>query len=154
VKALEDLYKERGYADVDISSEYTIDEEVNELDLTFTIEEGRQWKIGEIVFEGNELLGDSTLQKSISSKVQSLFNSGNYDAAKIAADTQSLQLTYQKNGFIDVHINDVRLEDIAQEDPAIRKLRVVFDIEEGQQWFFGGITVEGNTIYSDEQINE
>ena len=154
VESLKTLYKERGYADVKVSSDYTLDEALNELDLTFTVEEGRQWKIGEIVFEGNELLGDSTLKKSITSKVQSLFNSGNYDAAKIAADTQSLQLTYQKNGFIDVQLRDVRLEDIVQEDPAVRKLRVVFEIEEGQQWFFGGIAVEGNTIYSDEQINE
>lgn len=151
-ETLKSLYLERGYADVKVTSAYTIDETTNQLDLTYTIEEGRQWKIGEIAYEGNEKLGTSVLQKTISSKVQSLFNSGNYAAAKIASDTQALQLKYQQNGFIDAKVLDVRLEDIPQDDTGIRKLRVVFVIEEGEQWFFGGIDVEGNTVYSDDEI--
>lgn len=152
IETLLSLYKERGYADVQISSSYTIDEPTNSLNLTYTVEEGRRWKIGEISFTGNEQLGDSSLQKAISSKAQSLFNSGNYEAAKIARDSQALQLAYQKNGFVDAQILDVKLEDLPEEDTEIRKLRVIFEIQEGTQWYFGGMDVEGNTIYSDEKI--
>lgn len=146
------LYRSRGYADVGINSSYTIDSDSNQLDLTFTITEGRQWKIGEIVFEGNNQLGNSVLQKAVSTRVQSLFNSGNYEESKITADAQAIQLTYQKNGYVDAQILDVRIEDIPEEDPSIRKIRVVFEVEEGAQWFFGGIDVEGNTVYSDDEV--
>lgn len=149
---LQNLYLERGYADVIVESSYKIDEATNLLDLTYAITEGRQSKIGEIAFEGNEDLGDSVLQKEISSKVQSLFNSGNYQASKIASDSQALQLAYQKRGYIDAKVTDVRLEELPDDNPAIRKLKVVFVVEEGSQWMLGGIRVEGNTIYSDEQI--
>lgn len=151
-EALKTLYLERGYADVAIDSSYTIDESTNNLDLTYSVEEGRQWKIGELAFEGNGKIGTSVLQKTISSKVQSLFNSGNYVATKIGEDTQAILLKYQQNGYIDAKVVDVRLEDIPEEDTGIRKLRVVFVIEEGEQWFFGGIGIEGNTVYSDEEI--
>lgn len=150
--ALRSLYLGRGYADATVESTYVIDEATNLLDLTYTITEGRQTKIGEIQFEGNREIGNSVLQKEISSKVQSLFNSGNYEAAKVSADSQALQLAYQKRGYIDAKVTDVRLEDIPDDNPAVRKLRVVFVVEEGEQWFLGGIEVEGNTIYSDEQI--
>ena len=151
-ESLKSLYLERGYADVKVDSSHVIDEQTNTLDLTYTIVEGRRWKIGELVFEGNDRLGTSVLQKTISTKVQSLFNSGNYVASKIASDTQAILLKYQQNGFIDAKVLDVRLEDIPQDDPDIRKLRVVFVIEESEQWYFGGIEVEGNTVYTDEEI--
>lgn len=151
--ALRNLYLERGYADVSIESDYTIEEETNQLDLTYTITEGRQSKIGEIAFEGNVSLGDSVLQKEISSKVQSLFNSGNYQETKVSSDSQAIQLAYQTRGYIDAKVTDVKLEEIPDDNPAIRKLQIVFVIEEGEQWFLGGISVEGNTVYSDEDIN-
>jgi len=151
-ESLKSLYKSRGYADVDVASSYTIDSDTNLLDLTFTVTEGRQWKVGEIQFEGNEELGNSVLQKAVSTRVQSLFNSGNYEESKVTADSQAIQLAYQKNGYVDAQVRDVRIEDIPEEDTSIRKLRIVFEIEEGSQWFYGGIEVEGNTVYDDEEI--
>ncbi|PKL29538.1 MAG: outer membrane protein assembly factor BamA [Spirochaetae bacterium HGW-Spirochaetae-2] len=151
-ESLRSVYLERGYADATIDSAYTIDEKTNQLDLTYTVQEGRQSKIGEIAFEGNTSIGSSVLQKELSSKVQSLFNSGNYVASKIASDSQALQLVYQKRGYIDAKISDVRLEDIPDENTAIRKLRVVFVIDEGEVWYLGGIKVTGNTVYSDDEV--
>ena len=151
-EALKALYLERGFADVSVESSYVVDDATNKLALTFTISEGRQSKIGEILFEGNQTLSASILQKEISTKVQSLFNAGNYSAVKIAADAQALQLAYQTRGYIDARILDVRLEEISAETDSVKKLRVVFVIEEGDLWRLEAIDVEGNTIYSDETI--
>ncbi|MDD4219066.1 MAG: outer membrane protein assembly factor BamA [Sphaerochaetaceae bacterium] len=151
-EALEALYLERGYANVQITSNYTIEETTNLLDLTYTITEGKQVKVGEISFEGNEAIAASVLKKDFTTKVQSLFNSGNYQATKVASDTQALQLVYQKLGYIDAKVLEVRQEEIS-DDADIRKIRLVFVVEEGQQWFFGGIKVEGNTVYSDSDIS-
>ena len=90
------------------------------LELKYKITEGQQSKISEINFEGNENLSSSLLRKEISSKVQSLFNAGNYEESKVHSDSQALQLAYQKRGFIDVEIGDVRLEEIESDKPEIK----------------------------------
>jgi outer membrane protein assembly factor BamA len=146
------LYKGRGYASIAIDVTYEIDEKTNLLELKYRITEGQQSKISEINFEGNENLSSSLLRKEISSKVQSLFNSGNYEEAKVHSDSQALQLAYQKRGFIDAEIDDVRLEEIESDKPEIKKLSLTFVINEGTLWYYGGLKVEGNSIYSDDEI--
>ncbi|MFA5513973.1 MAG: outer membrane protein assembly factor BamA, partial [Sphaerochaetaceae bacterium] len=149
---LVNLYKKRGYSQVVIDSAYTIDEKSNLLNLTYTIKEAQQAKISEIVFEGNKTLSSSTLRKEISSKVQSLFNSGNYEEAKVTSDIQALQLVYQNRGYIDIEIDDVLVEDLDSDKENVRKLKLTFKINEGEQYFYGGIEVEGNTVYNDQEI--
>jgi len=151
-EALKTLYLEKGFADSGVESSYEVNKDTNKLALTYTITEGRQWKITEILFEGNEKIATGILQKKLTSKAQSLFNNGNYTAANITADIQALQLAYQTEGYIDVAISDVRLEEITAETDPLKKLRVVFVIKEGEQWLLDAIVVTGNQIYSDEQI--
>lgn len=151
-ESLRGLYLERGYADVKIDSSYVIEEGTNLLDLQFTISEVRQVKVNEIVFEGNDKLSSRLLQKELTTKVQSLFNAGNYQASNISLDTQALQVTYQKNGYVDAKVLEVKQEEISEEGANQKKIRLTFVVEEGEQWLFGGINVEGNTIYDDETI--
>jgi len=146
------LYQEKGYADAQVESEYVIDEATNTADLKYIIRENQQKRIGQIVFEGNEKLSSDMLSKQRSSKQVSYFNSGYYNPSTIETDKQKIITFYQSRGYIDAAIADVRTEDISTEDDTYTRLRVVFTIEEGEQWFFGGIEVEGNTVFSDEQF--
>ena len=146
------LYQEKGYADAQVESEYVIDEATNTADLKYIIRENQQKRIGQIVFEGNEKLSSDMLSKQLSSKQVSYFNSGYYNPSTIETDKQKIITFYQSRGYIDAAITDVRTEDISTEDDTYTRLRVVFTIEEGEQWFFGGIEVEGNTVFSDEQF--
>lgn len=150
--ALKTLYLERGFAEVVINSSYTVDDVTNKLVLTFNIEEGRQLKVGEILFEGNSAIATNVLQKELSLKVQSLFNSGNFSESKLAADLQAIQLVYLTRGYVDMKITDVRREEITDASLPVAKLRIVFVISEGEQWKLGTITSEGNTLYSNEEI--
>ncbi|HAP56857.1 MAG TPA: outer membrane protein assembly factor BamA, partial [Sphaerochaeta sp.] len=146
------LYQEKGYADAQVESEYVIDEATNTAALKYIIRENQQKRIGQIVFEGNEKLSSDMLSKQLSSKQVSYFNSGYYNPSTIETDKQKIITFYQSRGYIDAAITDVRTEDISTEDDTYTRLRVVFTIEEGEQWFFGGIEVEGNTVFSDEQF--
>jgi outer membrane protein insertion porin family len=147
-----DLYLERGYADVKVDSSYTVDDETNLLQLEFTIHEGPQVKVREIEFVGTKGVSSSTLRKEISTKIQSLFNSGNYNKEKVREDALSIVMAYQKRGYIDAKVLDVETEELASDDEHIRRLKITFIIEEGEQWYFGGLRTEGNTIYSDQEI--
>ncbi|MCK9349233.1 MAG: outer membrane protein assembly factor BamA [Sphaerochaeta sp.] len=148
------LYEEKGYADTEISSSYEIDETTNTVSLVFTIIENKQKRIGEITFEGNTTLASDQLEKQLFSKTISYFNSGYYNPSTIETDKQNLITFYQSNGFVDAAISEVRTEDISREDDEYTRLRVIYQIEEGEQWKFGGIQVEGNTVFSDAQFQD
>lgn len=144
------IYTERGYADVTIDSSYTINEENNTLELVYIINEGRQSKVEQINFSGVEKLSLNEVKKAVSTKVQSLFNSGNFDESTIIADRAAIELVYQQNGFIDAKVKEVLYEEIPQEKPNLKKLGITFVIEEGEQWFLGSIEVVGNNVFGDE----
>ena len=150
--AVLELYQEKGYADAAIESEYSVDEATNSTSLTYTITEGQQKRIGEILFEGNQNLGSDLLVKQLDSKPVSYFSSGYYNPLTIETDKQKLITFYQSRGYVDAVVTGVRTEDISTEDDKYARQRVIFTLEEGQQWFFGGIEVDGNTVFSDEQF--
>jgi outer membrane protein insertion porin family len=153
-QAIVDLYQQRGYPDVSVTADYVTDNASNKATITYRIEEGQQQKIGEIQFEGNDKFGADQLKKQIESKATSYFNAGYYDGDTIESDKQKLLEFYRNNGFVDVEVQDVRTEDISEEDDKFTRLRVIFPIEEGPQWKFGGIEVEGNEVFSDEQFQK
>ena len=149
---LKALYIERGYTDVVVDSSYTIDESTNKISLTYDLVEGRQSKVDQINFVGVEKLAISEVKKAVTTKVQSLFNSGNYNEQTILDDRNAIELAYRNNGFIDAKVVDVLYEEIPQDKPELKKLSITFVIEEGSQWFLGSIGVEGNKIYSNETL--
>ncbi|HNZ94547.1 MAG TPA: POTRA domain-containing protein, partial [Sphaerochaeta sp.] len=59
---------------------------------------------------------------------------------------------YQNRGYIDVEVGSAYVEDISSDDDKYTRLRLVYPIAEGSQWFFGGIEVSGNEVFSDEQF--
>lgn len=150
--AIRSLYKGKGYADAKVESSYTTDEVTNRTALTYTIEENKQKKIGELLFEGNATFTEEILKKQLESKALSYFSSGYYNPLTIETDKQKILTYYASNGYIEATITDVRLEDISEEGDKFTRLRVVFTIDEGSQWFFGGLEIEGNNVFTTEQF--
>lgn len=146
------LYREKGYADAKIESESTVNEEANTASLSFLIDEGRQKRIGAITFEGNASVSSDLLAKQLSSKKVSYFNSGYYNPLTVESDKEKIISYYQSKGYIDATVTEVRSEDISGEDDKYERLNLTYVIDEGEAWFFGSITVEGNTVFSDEQF--
>lgn len=150
--ALLSYYRDKGYDQISVTSDYQIDDATNKVVVTFTISEGLQAKVADLVFEGNDNIPSTTLKRQLSSKVQSLFNAGNFNEQTAKADATAIEQYYQKNGYIDAKVVDTRFEDITTPDDKTKRIRIVFVIDEGEQWTLGTISVEGNTIFSDETI--
>ncbi len=146
------LYLKKGYADVVIDAEYLIDDETNTVELLYVIDEGVQKRLGEIAFTGNAGISGDVLKKQLSSKVIGFLNSGYFNPETIEEDIGNLQAFYLTQGYLDATVLDYQIEDISTEGEKYQRVRVTFDIDEGEQWFFGGIEVEGNTVFSDEEF--
>lgn len=150
--AIVKLYQKKGYADASVESAYSVDETTNKASITYTIAENTQKRIGEIAFEGNVAYSAEMLKKQLESKAITYFSSGYYNPATIETDKQKLLTFYGSNGYTQAKVADVLTEDITEEGDKFTRLRITYTIEEGSQWFFGGITVEGNTVFTDEQF--
>jgi outer membrane protein insertion porin family len=153
-QAVKDIYLAKGYSDVSVTTDYTVEEASNTATVTYTIMEGPQKKIGEILFNGNTSLSSDLLKKQIESKATSYFNAGYYNQKTVDADKDKIISFYKNNGYIDAKIAEVKTEDISSEDDKFTRLRLQYTIEEGPQWLFGGITVEGNEVFTDEEFQK
>ena len=149
-----DYYTSKGYQSV--TADYTINEdsENNTFSVVFSVSEGLQTRVLSISFSGNENIDSSVLKKQVNSKVKSLFNNGFLNESTLQSDVAAIASYYQTNGYIDVIVGDPILEDVEASTDKYRDVNITFPISEGSQWFYGGLEVEGNTIYSDEEIAE
>lgn len=147
-----DFYATKGFESVPVEYEIKENEEAGTFAVAFTITEGLQTRIVSISFSGNEHVDSSILRKQVSSKVKSLFNNGYLDENKLKSDSDAIALYYQTNGYIDVIVGAPIVEELETSNENFKEVSVTFQIVEGSQWFYGGMEVYGNTIFSDEEI--
>lgn len=147
-----DFYATKGFESVPVEYEIKENEEAGTFAVAFTITEGLQTRIVSISFSGNENVDSSILRKQVSSKVKSLFNNGYLDENKLKSDSDAIALYYQTNGYIDVIVGAPIVEEMETSNENFKEVAVTFQIVEGSQWFYGGMEVYGNTIFSDEEI--
>lgn len=149
-EAVRSVYLEQGYPDVVVTSEFIEDDDNNI--VRFTIEEGTQIAIESIDFAGNSFASDSTLQSEIQLRPRNLFNRGLFQARMLETDQNRIIRYYNQQGYIDAEIVDVQQTLRADEDENRSFMSITFFIEEGEQYRYGGIDFEGNTIFSDEEL--
>lgn len=151
-EAIAALYSSKGFESVPVEyrTELTEDGKIN---VFFTVQEGTQSRITQIVYEGNEQVKESVLKKQVKSKAKSLFNKGFLNSETLANDDSLIMAYYQTLGYIDAIVTHT-ITEAEETDDTYRDVVITFKIDEGEKWYFGGMTVKGNTIFSDEDIAE
>lgn len=152
LEALRRFYLEKGYPNVEI--DYLINDLPNgDKEVAFNILEGAQATIRTIQFEGLGFGTAASLKSVLKSKEQGLFNAGTFQQSLLEADQEAILEYYQKNGFVDAQVLDVRTEAIPNTDGSQNSMLLTFVISEGERWTFGGLSYTGNEIFSDEVLN-
>jgi outer membrane protein insertion porin family len=153
-QAISDLYREKGYTDAAVSARLQPAQAENTVDVVFTISEGVQTTIRSINFSGNVFASESTLRKQMKTKPQSLFSAGVFQEAKFEDDLQSILDYYGERGYIDARIEKVdRTVETDQEQEGKAFLVITIYIDEGKQWTYGGMSFEGNHIFSEATLS-
>ena len=152
-QAIAALYVEKGFVNIKVASNYIIDEQNNLVTVVFDITEGSQTKISKINFVGNsDSNPDSRLLSKIKTKAQSLFSKGDFVEVKLQEDIKILETYYQDRGYIDARISEVEKNLVFDEKQNVNKLEITINIFEGDIWTYGGMTFEGNELYSLKDI--
>ena len=150
-RAVRDLYLEKGYTNIRVIGK--ADKAPNgTITISFNIDEGRQTTVKTINFEGNTAASAKTLKGVMSLKEPTLFKPGAFKESLVEQDKTAILKYYNDKGFIDAQITNVIRETDIVSDPAKDQVSLTFVIKEGDSYSYGGITFEGNKIFSTEQL--
>ena len=151
INLIRNIYLSKGFNNVSInvSTELFSDDRIN---IIYSINEGKQFKINRIKFIGNNTYSDKYLSSLISSKSLSfynLFSSGsNMNIDNFIFDINKLNSFYKSKGFFNVKINF----DIS--DNFLDSYILSFYIEEGDRAKIENIIFDDKNIKFEKFINE
>ena len=141
-RALYKYYQDNGYFDVHISAVTRPGKVLGQERIEFTISEGPQYKVKEIVIEGNKQLSEAKLREGMMLKPGDPYNETVREI-----DFQTLSTKYWAIGCIDTNIQK---DQPVTDEPGF--VRVIYRIEEFSPFILGQIIVKGNGHTKDKVV--
>ena len=125
----------------------------NTFKMVVNVDKGDRVKIREINFEGNEVFNDKKLRSKLKKTKQKFplrfWRKSKFIEEDYYEGKQNLLDFYKERGYRDARI--VRDTLVNNEDNSIT---INFDLEEGNQYYFGDISYLGNSVYTDYQLSQ
>jgi outer membrane protein insertion porin family len=143
--AVRNRYLEEGFTEVRVRAE-TRDKGDSTVDVVFAIDEGRQTTVSEVHFGGNTAFSEDTLRGQLS------MQDGPFQEAKLTADGPAIVQYYQNRGYVDAAVMAISRETAEDGEGGI-SLRITYTLSEGERYTFGGISFDGNAVFSTEDLS-
>jgi len=140
VELLLAYYREQGYLDVEIlRDEVRFDyPKASRLVITIPINEGRQYRVGQVSFTGNTIYPSDLLARLIRRRTGMV-----YVPSELDADLQTIQDYYGRDGYLDpdTYVTMRRYPNVETGD-----IDIEYVVDEGGQYRVESVEVEGNTV--------
>ena len=149
-------YKKEGFLDTKVNLN-TIKDTVgaNSYKMVVNIDKGQRIKIKEIDFNGNEVFKESKLRSKLkNTKIKNpirVWKRSKYINNDFNDDLNGLIEFYKENGFRDARIIK---DTLLRNDKTSNSIALKLDIEEGKKYYFGDIDFIGNTVYSNNSLQQ
>ena len=150
-ESIKRAYTDSGFEGVTVD---TLTEDLGapgEKKIVFIINEGIKAKVASLDFVGNARFSDARLRSQMSEvKKHNLITwirkKNLYTPSKLDEDLERVKNFYQDHGYQDISFGD------PQVSTAGKRVRVTIPVKEGEIHTFGDVSVEGNTVFTSEQI--
>ena len=153
---LENKYKEKGFLKAKVNifpEEYTDSTGKAKVNMTINIDKGPKIKIKKINILGNEKLSYRMIEKSMKNtkrkKFYRVFKRSKYIPEDFQEDLSSVIEKYKERGY-----RDARIISDSIYDENKNEISIEISLTEGEKYSFGKIEYLGNTIYTDQQLNQ
>jgi outer membrane protein insertion porin family len=169
-RAIRELLAARGFPNAEVKVE-TEEVSATSVAITFVVEQGNRSRIVQIDFEGNEIFSDSELRGAMElvkkSGLISRFKSQDIlDLRKLQYDLQKNVRDYMTSkGYFRAQIGEPKIEGLGYKRtgfipflplPLLTSkddtLKIIVPVTEGKIYRVGDLKVEGNSIFSEQQI--
>lgn len=147
-KLVEDLYRERGYKDVQVvEDKLDILPSKEDVRIKIKIDEGKKYYVNDVKFEGGEIYDEKILKSRLGLSRGSVYNMKKVQANLYGNETETdISSLYLDNGYLSFSAD---VEEIPAGD---NKLDLKIRINEGNQFRFGMIGFEGNDKTKDKVL--
>ncbi len=124
----------------------------NRVDLVFEISESGVTEIERISFVGNRTFSEGRLRRQLGTKqagfLRAIISRDTFVEDRIAFDRRALTDFYQSRGYIDFVVQNVDVALTRERDAYL----VTFNVQEGQRYTFGDVTVTSNIPEADAKV--
>jgi outer membrane protein insertion porin family len=137
LEKLREFYRELGYLDVEIAEDkVTFDyPSSGKLIITIRVNEGRQYKVGDISFAGNKIHPSALLRLVVRQRTGTTFV-----PSKLDKDVENLEDFYGRGGYLDTRVRLNRKPNLST-----GAIDVEYAITESEKFQVESINIEGNT---------
>ena len=137
LEKLRDYYREEGFLDVDIpQDQITFDyPSPTKLVITIRVNEGRQYKIGDISVTGSKIHDAGLLKRILRQRGGMVFR-----PSKIDKDVERMEDFYGSGGYLDTRVRLLRKPNVATGN-----IDLEYQVEESEKFNVESIVIEGNT---------
>ncbi len=143
IERLKYFYKTKGFLQINIATpQVTVSEDKRWVFITVRLNEGPEFTVNNISFQGEILFTDDELRKDLH-----LREGDTYSEEKLRKDIQHLTEMYQDKGY--AFANVLRTLQLV---PGENKVDVEYSFEKGKIAYFGKIVIKGNTKTRDKVI--
>ena len=153
--AIEELYLEKGYWKITVSSQVKRLEDDSGVKVIFKIVENEKRKIKKIEFVGNKWLPSKKLLKEMETAPWRFWRfwskRSKYRPAILEEDIAKLKNLYRNEGFLDIEITKSGIE-VKPEGKS--NLNLLVKVVEGERSFFGESKLVGNIVLGEGELLE
>ncbi|HMF57437.1 MAG TPA: outer membrane protein assembly factor BamA, partial [Pyrinomonadaceae bacterium] len=167
VRVLRELLAARGYPNATIKIN-TENVSATSVAITFEVNQGARVRVVEIQFEGNQVFSDGSLRKQMrlvreAGLITRFRGEDILDRQKLDYDLRNVTNYMRSRGYLQARTGEPRIEGIGRRTtgffiplPLLSStddaLRITIPINEGRLYRIGTIKIEGNSIFSEQQI--
>lgn len=142
-----ELYKKEGYYFCRTSVDTVWSDDKKRIDIKFFVNEGEILRIKSITFEGNRAVSSDKLKDLITLKGKGIFTPGYFDDRILDKDIEAIEDLYRGLGYLSAKAKgEIKLNESKTEG------YIIISINEGIQSKVGEIEMEGNSVFSKEEI--
>lgn len=143
IERLRSFYLDRGYVNFDVTStQVSIGPEKSEIFVTLNIDEGNQYRVGNVRFAGDLQISESEARNLLEIKSGDIFSRG-----QVNASTEALRLRLGAEGFAFADIQGI--PEMADDGETVD---LVIAVDPGQRTYVRRIEFYGNTTTQDEVL--
>ncbi len=147
LKKLRDFYYKSGYIDFAVEDIRTERPEEDIMDITITIFEGIQYRVGSMAFENNNLFTREEILSRLVNTEGCLSEGGIFSPMGLQTSVETLGDLYGERGYVDARA-------VPERQPNIEtgQMDILFRINEGEQAFIQKIVIQGNNSTKDKVL--
>jgi outer membrane protein insertion porin family len=142
------LYKDKGFLLVKVDHETSRPDSLNQVTLTYKIDEGDPVRIRNIEIVGNDHFTDEQIEIKLTNRQKEWYRKGNLKEDEFVKDLDRIVDFYKQRGFIDAKVLDYDMKF----DGGWASITI--NVSEGTRYYFGNVTIEGDSVMNETDLRK